>query len=55
MSFTITTVPGLRNKFFGDEFFLCQLVGPGSVWLQSLTLPGLAADLIPYLPQPRSN
>jgi uncharacterized protein (TIGR00266 family) len=55
MSFTITSVRGLKNKFFGDEFFLCQLVGPGTVWLQSLTLSGLAADLIPYLPQPTNN
>jgi uncharacterized protein (TIGR00266 family) len=52
MSFSITTVKGLRNKFFGGEFFLCSLTGPGSIWLQSLTLPGLAADLIPYLPTP---
>jgi uncharacterized protein (TIGR00266 family) len=52
MPFQLTTVKGLRNKFFGDEFFLCSLTGPGTIWLQSLTLPGLAADLIPYLPTP---
>jgi uncharacterized protein (TIGR00266 family) len=55
MSFTITTVKGLKNKFFGNEFFLCQLTGPGKLWLQSLTLPGLAADLIPYLPEPNGG
>ncbi len=52
MSFTITTIKGIKNKFFGGEFFLAQLTGPGSIWLQSLTLPGLASDLIPYLPAP---
>jgi uncharacterized protein (TIGR00266 family) len=52
MAFQITTVKGLKNKFFGGEIFLCALTGPGSIWLQSLTLPGLAADLIPYLPEP---
>jgi uncharacterized protein (TIGR00266 family) len=46
----ITTIKGIKNKFFGGEFFLCQLTGPGKVWLQSLTLAGLAADLMPYLP-----
>jgi uncharacterized protein (TIGR00266 family) len=52
MAFELTTVRGLKNKFFGDEFFLCSLTGPGTIWLQSLTLPGLAADLVPYLPKP---
>ncbi len=47
----ITTIKGLKNKIFGGEFFLCQLTGPGKVWLQSLTLAGLAADIAPYLPQ----
>jgi uncharacterized protein (TIGR00266 family) len=48
--FSITTIKGLKNKFFGGEFFLVKLTGPGKVWLQSLTLEGLAADLIPFLP-----
>lgn len=52
VQFTITTVPGIRNKLFGgDGIFLVALTGPGHVWLQSLTLPGLAAALAPYLPQ----
>jgi len=36
--------------FGGDGIFLVRLSGPGHVWLQSLTLPGLAASLAPYLP-----
>ncbi|HEX3707149.1 MAG TPA: AIM24 family protein [Mycobacteriales bacterium] len=47
----ITTIKGIKNKIFGGEFFLAQLTGPGKIWLQSLTLAGLAADLAPYLPE----
>jgi len=46
----LTTVPGIRNKLFGgDGLFLAQLTGPGLVWLQSITLAGLAHALQPYL------
>ncbi len=45
-----TTIPGIKNKFFGgDGLFLAKLDGPGKVWLQSLTLAGLANSLAPYL------
>jgi uncharacterized protein (TIGR00266 family) len=47
----ITTIKGIKNKIFGGEFFLCQLTGPGKVWLQSVTLAALAADIAPYLPE----
>jgi uncharacterized protein (AIM24 family) len=47
----ITTIKGIKNKIFGGEFFLCQLTGPGKVWLQSITLAALAADIAPYLPE----
>ena len=30
---------------------MVRFSGPGHVWLQSLTLPGLAASLAPYLPR----
>jgi uncharacterized protein (AIM24 family) len=50
VSFEITTVPGIANKFFGaDGIFLAKLTGPGRVWLQSMPLPVLAAALAPYL------
>jgi uncharacterized protein (AIM24 family) len=50
VSFDITTVPGIKNLFFGgDGFFLAELKGPGTVWLQTLTLPNLAHALAPYL------
>jgi uncharacterized protein (TIGR00266 family) len=53
LSFEITMVKGVRNMLFGaDSIFLAKLTGPGKVWLQTLTLPNLAHELGPYLPQP---
>jgi uncharacterized protein (TIGR00266 family) len=50
VSFNITTVPGIRNIFFGgDGLFLAALTGPGRVWLQTLPLSNLAHALRPYL------
>ena len=46
----LTTVPGVKNKLFGgDGLFLAKLQGPGKVWLQSITLAGLAHALQPYI------
>jgi len=46
----LTTVPGIRNKLYGgDGLFLARLRGPGEVWLQSITLAGLAHALQPYI------
>lgn len=50
VSLDLTTIPGIKNKVFGgDGLFLTRLVGPGKVWLQSITLAGLAQALSPYL------
>ena len=52
VQFSITQVPGITNKIFGqDGFYLVALTGPGQVWLQSMPLPNLAHALAPYLPQ----
>ena len=49
-------VKGFRNVLFGGEgLFLSTLTGPGKVWLQTITLPGFAKELIPFLPKPSSN
>ena len=51
VSLDITMVKGVKNILFGaDTLFLAKLTGPGRVHLQSMTLPGLAHAMIPYLP-----
>jgi uncharacterized protein (AIM24 family) len=51
VSFQITTVPGIRNMIFGgDGLFLAVLVGPGTVWLQTLPISRLAHQLAEYMP-----
>ncbi|MCJ8143455.1 AIM24 family protein [Ancylobacter sp. A5.8] len=56
VSFEITTMRGVKNALFGgDGLFLARLSGPGKVWLQTLTAPGLAHTLSHYLPQAREH
>jgi uncharacterized protein (TIGR00266 family) len=48
----VTTIRGISNAVFGgDGLFLMRLTGPGRVWLQTMTMPGLAHGLAPYLSQ----
>jgi len=50
VSFDITMMRGISNALFGgDGLFVGRLTGPGKVWLQSLTVPGLAHAVAPYL------
>ena len=52
VSLEVSQVKGIKNILFGaDTLFLAKLTGPGKVFLQTLTLPGLAHALTPYLPQ----
>jgi uncharacterized protein (TIGR00266 family) len=52
VQFNITTVPGIKNAFFGgDGIFLAALSGPGRVWLQSMTMQHLAHAIQEYLPK----
>src|ERR1700729_1519666 len=52
VSFQITTVPGIKNMIFGgDGLFLAVLVGPGTVWLQTLPISRLAHQISEYLPR----
>jgi uncharacterized protein (TIGR00266 family) len=49
-------VKGFKNILFGGEgLFLTTLTGPGKVWLQTMTLPGFAKSLMPFLPKPSSH
>ena len=53
VQFSITRVPGIANKLFGDDgYHLVALTGPGTIWLQSMPLPILAHALSPYLGEP---
>ena len=47
----IREVPGLKNKLLGGEgLFNTLLTGPGTIWLQTMPISGVAAAIIPYLP-----
>ena len=49
--YEIETVKGFKNVFFGGEgLFLTKLTGPGTVYLQTLTMQNVAGRLIPYIP-----
>ena len=51
VNFTIQRLQGIKNMAFGnDGYHLVNLTGPGTIWLQSLTIPGLAHAVAPYMP-----
>jgi uncharacterized protein (TIGR00266 family) len=55
VGFDIVLMQGIRNALFGgDGLFIARLTGPGKVWLQSLTVPGFAHALQPYLRETRA-
>lgn len=46
----IEMIKGFSNMMFGGEgLFLTTLTGPGRVWLQTMSIQTLAAELQPYL------
>ncbi|HCU93356.1 MAG TPA: TIGR00266 family protein [Actinobacteria bacterium] len=50
VSFQVVRVPGITNRYFGgDAHHFAVLTGPGTVWLQSMPLPQLAAALSPFM------
>jgi uncharacterized protein (TIGR00266 family) len=56
VSFDVVLMQGIKNALFGgDGLFIARLTGPGKVWLQSLTVPGFAHALQPYLAQPSAS
>lgn len=51
IKYDIVMVKGVTNMLFGGEgLFLATLTGPGRVWLQTITVSGLASVLTPFLP-----
>ena len=56
VGYEVTMVKGFKNILFGGEGLLnTRLTGPGKVWLQTMTMPGFAKRIIPYLPKNNSN
>ncbi len=50
----VERVQGFKNVVAGGEgLFNTTLVGPGRVWLQTMSIPSLAGALAPYLPSSR--
>lgn len=50
----VERVQGFKNVVAGGEgLFNTTLVGPGHVWLQTMSIPSLAGALAPYLPSSR--
>ncbi len=56
VQYEVTMVEGFKNILLGGEGLLnTRLTGPGKVWLQTMTMPGFAKRIIPFLPTPPSN
>ena len=56
VSMEIERVKGIKNIFLGGEgLFNTTLIGPGKVYLQSMSMPGLAKVLRPYFPSNNNN
>lgn len=55
-SLDIQTVPGIKNALFGGEgLFNTVVTGPGRVYLQTMSVSGLAKLLLPYIPTSGNN
>lgn len=49
-SMKIKSVAGLKNIFFGGEgFFLTTVTGPGKVYLQGMTVAGIAGVIASHI------
>jgi len=52
VQYQVEMVKGFKNVLFGGEgLFLTTLRGPGKVWLQTMTMPSFAKQIIPFLPK----
>ncbi len=56
IDFNIERVKGIKNMFLGGEgMFLTTLTGPGKVWLQTMPIQSMTAELFQYLPRGKGN
>jgi uncharacterized protein (AIM24 family) len=47
----IQQIKGVKNVLFGGEgLFNTIVTGPGKIWLQTMPIPQVASQIIPYLP-----
>lgn len=51
VQFDIERVKGAKNIMFGEGLFFTKIEGPGKVWLQTMPITRLAAEIIPYVPK----
>ena len=55
VQYEVTMIKGFKNVLFGGEGLLnTRLTGPGKVWLQTMTMPGFAGRIVPFLPKSSS-
>ena len=51
VSYDVERLKGVRNVLFGGEgFWLSKLTGPGTIYLQTMSMSLLAERLVPFLP-----
>jgi len=56
VKYSVERIKGFKNILFGGEgLFLTTVEGPGKVFLQTMTLPGFASRLMPFLPNKSSS
>ncbi|MFO7953114.1 MAG: TIGR00266 family protein [Bacillota bacterium] len=56
IDFNIERVKGVKNMFLGGEgMFLTTLTGPGKIWLQTMPIQNMTAEMSQYLPSGKGN
>lgn len=56
VNFNIERIKGIKNMFLGGEgMFLTTLTGPGKIWLQTMPIQSMTAELFQYLPSSRGS
>lgn len=51
VGYEVEMVRGFKNILFGGEgLFLTKLVGPGTIWLQTITMQNFAGRIAPFIP-----
>jgi uncharacterized protein (TIGR00266 family) len=53
VGYNVKTVGGLKSTLFSGEGLVCDLTGPGKIWIQSRSADAFLSWLIPQLPEKR--